>query len=374
MSLFRFNFDRPGPGIEKDTPPKRGLARWWEVFTRDYSALLLTNVLVLLCALPTLACITIFYMTCAMGTPGTLMLLLNIPCAVLLGPALAALHRITLLICRDIPFYTWHEFKKAFKQDFKQGAISMVILAFLADLIMLNLYLLTVMENYSGFSVIMLFLSIYIWFSLFNTIFQQIALMELPLRTILKNSVLLVVVSGWRGVVVTVADMVLTYLIVMFAPLVVPLALAGLFAVIVATTDLIYWPRLKQVFIDKNLQFGERTRRSAADEWDEAAGATGRRRKKKKEKPLTPDQQWARAFLAEEDEGKPAAQDTPASTSAQDTAADAAPETSAQDVAGNAAPETSAQPADPAAADAAAQPAENADVADDTAAGQTPEN
>lgn len=299
MSLFNFHFDRPGPGVEKDAPPKKGIFRWWEIFVRNFNDMLLANICFLVCALPTLACLLMFYVTCAQGAPWVLMLVVNIPCAALLGPALAALHRLTLLMCRDIPFFTWYEFKKAFKQNFKQGALAMMLLAVLADMIIMNLYLMTVMENYPAFTVFMLLLSIYIWFSMFNTVFQQIALMELPLRTILKNSLLLIVVAGWRGVLVTLLDIVLTYFLAVYLLLVAPLALFGLLAIIVMTTDLILWPRLKQVFIDQNIP-QRRRRRSAAQEWGEVAAAEEAKKKGRKQAAPSPDEQWAHAFLEEE--------------------------------------------------------------------------
>ena len=85
MSLFRFNFDKPGPGIEKDTPPKKGIFRWWEIFTRDFGAMLLGNLCFFVCAMPALACAVMFYATCSMGQPSMLMLVLNLVAAVCWG-------------------------------------------------------------------------------------------------------------------------------------------------------------------------------------------------------------------------------------------------------------------------------------------------
>ena len=308
MSLFRFNFDKPGPGIEKDTPPKKGIFRWWEIFTRDFGAMLLGNLCFFVCAMPALACAVMFYATCSMGQPSMLMLVLNLVAAVLLGPALAALHRLTLQMCRDEPFFTWHEFKKAFRQDFKQGAIAMVILAFLADLIMLNFYLLTVMEGYPPFVVVMLFLSVYIWFSLMNTVFQQIALMELPLHTIFKNAVLMVLVSGWRGVLTVVIDIVVVLLLMTYSYAAAPLVVFGFFAWLVMTTDLIFWPRFRQLFIDRDAQPVHR--RSAAQEWREVAEQEEHRQADAAGTD-TVDEQWART-LQQDGAQPPEASDTDA--------------------------------------------------------------
>lgn len=315
MGLFKMNYDRPGPGVEKDAPPKKGIFRWWEVFTRDFSALLLTNLYLVVCALPTLTCTIFFYVSCTTGQPWLLMLALNVVSAVLLGPALAATHRLTLQMARDVPFFTWHEFKKAFKQDFKQGAISMAIMAVLGDIILMNLYLLTVMESYSMFTVIMLALCIYLWFSLLNSIFQQIALMELPLHTILKNSLLLILVSGWRGFLITILDIGFVLLLFMYSPIAAPLLVFGLFAFFIMTTDLIFWPRFNQLFITRDLK--RKSKRSASAEWQEVAEET--RAKMNDSKAAKPevsqaDAEWARTFLQQREELEDSAdtQETPA--------------------------------------------------------------
>ena len=35
MGFFNRNFDRPGPGVAKDAPRKKGAARWFEILGRD---------------------------------------------------------------------------------------------------------------------------------------------------------------------------------------------------------------------------------------------------------------------------------------------------------------------------------------------------
>lgn len=293
MSLFRFNFDKAGPGVDKDTPPKKGIARWWEIFTRDLSALLLGNLALFICALPMMASVVFFYLTSMTGQPWVPALLLNILFAVPLGPALAAMHRLTMQSCRDVPYFAWHEFKKAYKQDFKQGAIAMVILTVMGDLILFSMCMLPWMEEVKPVHVGMLLLGCYIWFSMINTVFQQIALIEMKLSAIFKNSVVLVVAAGWRGVVVTLMDIAVLIFILAYGQFFVPLALFGFFGVMIMTTDLIFWPRFEQLFI-KREKPQPRQRRSARQDWQAVADAEG----KKEQKPSA-DEEWAKAFLAE---------------------------------------------------------------------------
>ncbi len=301
MSLFHFNFDKEGPGVEKDTPEKRGFFRWWEIFVRDFSALLGVNLLFFLCSLPFFLSCTIFFITTLEGAPWLWTLAANLVFAIPMGPALAATHRLILQMCRNVPFFTWHEFKKSYKENFKQGAIAMVIFAALADIIMLNAsMLLLVPENITAFSLAVLFLAVFVWFSMINTVFQQIALIEMKLRAIFKNSAILVVASGWRGVLMTLIGIVVLVLFMLYGVYIVPVLLFGFFSILMMTTDLIYWPRFKQVFIDRDL--APHARRTARKDWKEVAEQEQKKQAEKKERKPTADEEWASAFLAEREE------------------------------------------------------------------------
>ncbi len=294
MGLFRFNYDKEGPGVDKNAPPKKGIARWWEVFVRDFSALMLINILLIVCALPCIACLGTFYLGCESGQPTVLPLVLNLLAAIPFGPAVAAMYRLTMQMARDVPFFTFHEFKKAYKQDFKQGAVSMVILAALFDAILFNIYLLGTVESYPQFTLIMLMFSIVMWFALLNAIYQQIAMLELTMGNIWRNAVLMIVVSGWRGWIVVLIDTVLFIAGLLYGLFVLPLFLFGFFGFTTMTTNLIFWPRFEQLFITKN--FERKQRRSAAEEWGEMAEEE---EKKAVEKAPTAEEMWAKEFLAQ---------------------------------------------------------------------------
>ena len=55
MKLFSRNYDRPGPGVSKDEPRKKGLARFFEVLFRDFFDLVKLNVIFLICIAPAAA-------------------------------------------------------------------------------------------------------------------------------------------------------------------------------------------------------------------------------------------------------------------------------------------------------------------------------
>ena len=52
MPLFNMHYDRPGPGVNPDTPRKKGAARFIEVLGRDVSSFWLASFLAVVSALP----------------------------------------------------------------------------------------------------------------------------------------------------------------------------------------------------------------------------------------------------------------------------------------------------------------------------------
>ena len=47
-----FNYSKPGPGISKDAPKKKGIFLYFELFGRKLSKLISVNLIYLLCSIP----------------------------------------------------------------------------------------------------------------------------------------------------------------------------------------------------------------------------------------------------------------------------------------------------------------------------------
>ncbi|MBQ7718497.1 MAG: DUF624 domain-containing protein [Clostridia bacterium] len=60
MGLFNFNYDKPGPGVPENLPPKKGIALFFDILTRKFSNLVKINLLYVLCSLPVFAVYFIF--------------------------------------------------------------------------------------------------------------------------------------------------------------------------------------------------------------------------------------------------------------------------------------------------------------------------
>lgn len=52
MGLFNPNYNKPGPGVRKDEPEKKGAALYWELFSRKWRSYLLLNVIYALTCIP----------------------------------------------------------------------------------------------------------------------------------------------------------------------------------------------------------------------------------------------------------------------------------------------------------------------------------
>lgn len=60
MGLF-FNYNKPGPGVDKDAPKKKGVFRFFEIFGRKIGKLFQLNMLYFICSLPILMLLYLFY-------------------------------------------------------------------------------------------------------------------------------------------------------------------------------------------------------------------------------------------------------------------------------------------------------------------------
>lgn len=186
MGLFSFNFNKPGPGVRADEPRKKGAARVWEVFSRDGWPIFKAGFLAFLSAIPFLCLVTLSVQTHAL----IFVVLGGLLGGALAGPQLVGVADTVLRSLRDEPGYWWVTYRRAWKRNAKAallpGALCGLVFAsqlfmlfqfleFGSSLALLAVYLLGVLLSFG--------ISIYLW--------PQIALVDLPFFSLLKNAVLL---------------------------------------------------------------------------------------------------------------------------------------------------------------------------------------
>lgn len=144
MGIFGSNYTKPGPGIDKDAPQKKGVFRFFEIFGRKFWKLLQINMLAFVCSLPFMV---IMFMLAPVNDSAisaimpqvsaeelaTVQLMLRFFFVSVVfflwgsGPASAGYAYITRCFTREEHAWIWSDFKDKFKENFKQGMIVTIV-------------------------------------------------------------------------------------------------------------------------------------------------------------------------------------------------------------------------------------------------------
>lgn len=187
MPLFSTNFSRPGPGVEKDEPRKKGLARYWEIICRDFPDLTRAAALAFLAALPGAGLIAVaIYLKALLFA-----VLAGALGGMLFFPFYCALHGTVLRTLRDEPGYWWPAYRRMLHDGGKHwilpGAVFGAIMA-------MQVFIFVLLLGQEGGLLALwgsLLLSVLLSTGFFTWMIPQLVLIELPFRDILKNSLLL---------------------------------------------------------------------------------------------------------------------------------------------------------------------------------------
>ena len=165
--------DKPGAGIDEDAPPLKGARRFFQILQLDFFDLVKLNL--------------IFYLFCIP--------IITIPASY------CAMTRVVVNMVRDRPCFLWHEFWKTFRSEFKRATLAGILLiAGLAASAAAIVYYANLISSdgiywaLAAFPVIGATLLFFMSFSLF----PMIALIDLPLKELVKNAWLLISVSVFR--------------------------------------------------------------------------------------------------------------------------------------------------------------------------------
>lgn len=184
MGLFNMHYDRPGPGVNPDTPRKKGAARFAEVLGRDMLSFWCAGMLALLSALPFALGLALSLMTHAVLP----MLLAGVLGGMIAAPQLAGLQDTILRSLRDEPGYWWATYRQVWKRNLKgsllPGAVCGLILA-------MQIFAAWHLGTGQGSLLAVLVIGLVLLGGLAQYLFAQVALLDLPFASLLKNAVLL---------------------------------------------------------------------------------------------------------------------------------------------------------------------------------------
>ncbi len=251
MALFGNSFNRPGPGVPKDAPKKKGIMRFFEIIGRDMGDLFKLNVLVALLLTPMLICVV--FASISWPYMGLILIwfALYLVASILFGPTMAAAHLVLTHRLRDEPCYMWHTFKRGFKDNFKQAAPLGV---FFSALFALEGF--AVVMFISGFSgKLNVFVMAVLLFNLFLVLtisvyaFLQVIYLDLKNFAIVKNSLLLTFDMAKRSLPAGIWLIVCTCAMAILNPFfaVIPLLLFAP-VLILLVADMWLWPTMEKMF------------------------------------------------------------------------------------------------------------------------------
>lgn len=185
MPLFNMHYDRPGPGVDPDTPRKKGFARFVEVLGRDLTSFWLAGLLAMLSAIPFLLGVWFSLVSHAV-LPA---LLAGVLGGMIAAPQLCGLQDVILRSLRDEPGYWWTTYRRVWKRNAKAallpGALGGLVLA---------IQIFTVYHLPAGqgaMILVALLVGLIFLTGLAQYVFAQIVLLELPFGVVLKNAVLM---------------------------------------------------------------------------------------------------------------------------------------------------------------------------------------
>ena len=190
MSLFPSANDfKAGPGVEKDSPRKTGVGRFFELVGRDMSSMFLANLLTCLGFLPVICLVYIGFLMNSLPV----MLVSAAVGGILAGPVLAGMYDTVLRALRDEAGYWWTTYRKAFKRNFKASILPGVLYCVVVTVQIFFVYFCFNML-YHGTNVgvpmwVATVLNLLLLHMLFSYLWPQVVLLDQPLFQTLKNSV-----------------------------------------------------------------------------------------------------------------------------------------------------------------------------------------
>lgn len=204
--------------------------------------LLIENFKLILFFIPAVVC---FYI----GLVGGMFpfLLLGLVLLIPAGPAVAAMYDIGYQIARKLPKHECRTFFESVKLNWKQGIGTMAVLVLPLTALLTSML---VTAERPAWVVVCLVVGAYLVVSFAIYAFSQIALVALPLSRIWKNSIILIFICGWKGLLVAAVQM--AALVVLYEYVSYAFA-AFLFlgpALLIAWSAVKLFPRLEEVLVD----------------------------------------------------------------------------------------------------------------------------
>ena len=191
MGLFPSAKDfEEGPGVDKNTPRKTGILRFFEVVGRDLTGMFLASFLACLGFVPGI-CIVLFGFA-----SGSLVVMAAgaVIGGAIAGPCLAGVYDTVLRALRDEPGYWWSTYRRAFRQNWKNSILPDIFYGLIITLQVSLVYFCVTMPA-RGVQVgtgiwVGAILNLIVFHMLFTYMWPQVVLLNQPFHQTLVNSLL----------------------------------------------------------------------------------------------------------------------------------------------------------------------------------------
>ena len=189
MGLFPrakdFTEDR---GVDKDTPRKTGIRRFFELMGRDLQDMFLAHLLTCLGFIPAICLVGIGFLTKSLLVMGAGAVVGGMAA----GPFLAGMYDTVLRALRDEPGYWWTTYRRAFRQNFKASILPGILYCVVITLQIFVVYFCFSMLA-EGVDVgtglwVAAVLNLLVFQMLFAYMWPQVVLLDQPFPQTLANS------------------------------------------------------------------------------------------------------------------------------------------------------------------------------------------
>lgn len=225
MRLFFLDFNKEGPGVSKNAPPKEGFALFFEIFTREFTSLIKLNLFFILSCIP----------------------IITIP------PAIGAMTAVTIRMVQDKPSDLFYDFRETFKKNWKLSyltsfliVISMLFLGWIIAFCMKSEGLI-----YNIVISIIVVIIVFIGVS-WIYIFPMNVSVNLSFKAIVKNSFLLSIAHIKYSFLTFVLCLGLFEISILFFPFTLPIILLFSFSFISFISSFCAWDGIKKFIIKRD--------------------------------------------------------------------------------------------------------------------------
>lgn len=200
MDIFRKHFAKQPSEVQR-----RGVGQWFEILEERIMDLVKINFITIFFMCPSIICIYLaIFMKDFRLFPIAILFLV---CA---GPAITAMNRICMRMVLRIHFWVWDDYKKCIKMEWKSSMLLTLLLSILWGILFYAIFLVIAVEEGIPFFLFLLFV-IYIYLLTGFTIFsyQQLSMVDLPLKDTLTNALLIIFSGGVRSFGAIIGTMLL---------------------------------------------------------------------------------------------------------------------------------------------------------------------